>query len=520
MRVQHRPYLHVILAHVTAVAEAVQADQRTSLRGAAYQRISHDKAGDEHGVANQLADQKRTADARGIVITRVECDNDISASNGKHRPGYEAIMAAAARREIDVILVFQTSRFWRNRRERAEGIEILREAGVSIVATKGPSLDMSSAYGRMMCALVGEFDTAEAEIKGERQRLAAEEAARAGKRFTGGQRPFGYEDDHVTARPAEAEAIRWAADALLGGSTVSAVTREWNRRGLNTAQGRKPFSRQSVTAVLRNPRIAALAVLPQREDPADRPELDSPPRKRRRLLPPEIIGAGQWDAIITEQQWRALASLLGDPARKPPRGAYTLLGGLALCQCGNTVASSVNATGKHVYRCNTATRGNRPGLHCQQMAASVDAYVEKVIVERLSRDDIADLITPPATVDTAALHREAASIRANLKQSAADAMLSLIGRDEHLAASAAGRRRLEEIAAGLEASAAGSALAPFAAGRAAAQVWDGLDRARKRAVIDALTPVIIYPAGRGARVFDPETVKIPWHRDPRAESWV
>ena len=35
-------------------------------------------------------------------------------------------MAAAARGEIDVILVYQTSRLWRNRRERAEGIEILR----------------------------------------------------------------------------------------------------------------------------------------------------------------------------------------------------------------------------------------------------------------------------------------------------------------------------------------------------------------------------------------------------------
>ena len=84
-----------------------------------------DKAGDEHGVANQLADQRRVADARGFSIVRAEVDNDISALNGKHRPGYEAVMAAAARREIDVILVFQTSRFWRNRRERTEGIEIL-----------------------------------------------------------------------------------------------------------------------------------------------------------------------------------------------------------------------------------------------------------------------------------------------------------------------------------------------------------------------------------------------------------
>lgn len=265
-----------------------------------------------------------------------------------------------------------------------------------------------------------------------------------------------------------------------------------------------------MTAVLRNPRIAALAVLPQREDPNDRPELDNPPRKRRRLLPPEIIGAGQWDAIITEEQWRALASLLGDPARKPPRGAYTLLGGLALCRCGNTVASSVNATGKNVYRCNTATRRDRPGPHCQQMAVNVDVFVETHIVERLSRDDITDLIAAPATVDTAALHREGAAIRANLKQSATDAMLNRISRDEHLTASAAGRRRLEEIAADLEASVAGSALAPFAAAESARVVWDGLDTARKRAVIEALTPVIIHPAGRGARSFDPSTVVIPW----------
>jgi len=499
---------------VTELREADQANQRTHLRGGAYQRISHDKAGDEHGVVNQLADQKRLAAASGIVITRVDSDNDISASNGKHRPGYQALMAAAARREINVILVFQTSRLWRNRRERAEGIEILRRAGVSVMATKGPSLDMSTAYGRAMAGLLGEFDTMETEVKGERQRLAAEEAARAGKRFTGGQRPFGYEDDHVTARPAEAEAIRWAADVLLGGSTVSAVTREWNRRGLNTAQGRKPFSRQSVTSILRNPRIAGLAVLPQREDPDDRPELDNPPRRRKRLLPPEIIGAGQWDAIITEQQWRALAALLGDPARKPPRGAYTLGGGLFTCRCGNTVAAGTNATGKQIYRCDPATRGDRPGPHCQQMTANVDPYVEVVIKERLSRDDVAELVTPPASaaVDTAALHREAAAIRRNLEQSASDAMLDLISRAEHLAASAAGRRRLDEIGAALAESVSGSALAPFAAAESADAVWDDLDTARKRAVIEALTPVIINPAGRGARSFNPATVVMPWQR--------
>ena len=503
---------------MTALAEAIQDIQRATLRGGAYQRISHDKAGDEHGVANQLADERRVAAARGIVITRIECDNDISASTGKRRPGYEALMAAAARGEIDVILVFQTSRFWRSRRERAEGIEILRKAGVSIIATKGPSLDMSNAYGRMMAGLLGEFDTAETEIKGERQRLAAEEGARAGKRFTGGNRPFGYEPDHVTIRQAEAGAIRWAADALLGGGTVSAVAREWDARELRPPQA--PFgplperwwTRQAVTSILRNPRIAALAVLPQREDPDDRPELDDPPRTRKRLLPPEITRTGKWEEIITEETWRAVTALLDDPGRKPPRGAYTLLGGLALCRCGNKVAAGTSSAKKQIYRCDPATRGDRPGPHCQQMTAGVDAYVEVGIVTHLGTHDIADLITPSAAVDTAALHREAAAIRTNLDEMAADRALGLVTRSQMIAATGRGSARLDEITTALAASAAGSALAPFAdAGNAEeiAEVWEGLDRARKRAVIAAITPVIIHPAGRGARVFDPATVDMP-----------
>jgi site-specific DNA recombinase len=149
------------------------------------------------------------------------------------------------------------------------------------------------------------------------------------------------------------------------------------------------------------------------------------------------------------------------------------------------------------------------------MTANVDPYVEAVIVERLSRADVAELVTLPtsAAVDTAALHREAAAIRRNLEQSASDAMLDLISRAEHLAASATGRRRLDEIGAALAESVSGSALAPFAGAESANAVWDGLDTARKRAVIEALTPVIIHPAGKGVRSFNPATVVMPWQRN-------
>jgi hypothetical protein len=66
----------------------------SAARGTRRSPANAGKAGDERGVANQLADQQRVADARDFVIVRTEVDNDIFALNGKHRPGYEAVMAA------------------------------------------------------------------------------------------------------------------------------------------------------------------------------------------------------------------------------------------------------------------------------------------------------------------------------------------------------------------------------------------------------------------------------------------
>ena len=200
-------------------------------RAALYLRISRDKAGDEHGVANQRADAERLAAARGWAVTAAYCDNDVSAYSGARRGDYEAMMAAARRGEFAVIIVFQTSRLWRTRAERAAGIKILQAAGVSVVATKGPSLDMTTAYGRAMAGLLGEFDTMEVEVKSERQQLAYQAQRDAGIRHPG---PPAFMD-----APGGRAAIEWAADALLGGSTVSAVTREWARRGLRPPQA--PF---------------------------------------------------------------------------------------------------------------------------------------------------------------------------------------------------------------------------------------------------------------------------------------
>jgi site-specific DNA recombinase len=465
-------------------------------RAATYTRISHDAAGDEHGVTNQDNGAGQLCDSRGLSIVARFSDNDISASNGDYRPDYHAMMAAAARREFDAIVVFQTSRLWRNRRERADGIEILRKAAVSVIAVKGPSLDMSTAYGRGMAGLLGEFDTMETEVKSERQKFAAEAAARSGRRWTGCPRPFGYAADHLTPDPDEAKAIGDAARMLLGGSTIAAVCRDWAARGLRPPQApygplpRVPWSRNSVTTILRNPRLAGLAAY--RGDEISLPDGT----------------AAAWAPVLPLETWRAVDALLGDPKRQRVRGIRSLLGGVARCRCGNITSASISGAGSRIYRCVPATRNGRPGPHTARLAAPADEHVAAVAVAILARPDAADLVAPRARADVKALREKAAAIRRNQAQMAADAVEELVTRDELHAASARARARLAEIDAELTEAGKDSVLAPLIAAESAQAAWDGLDLARKRAVLRALMTIELLPPGRGKKAFDPGTVRM------------
>ena len=148
---------------------------------------------------------------------------------------------------------------------------------------------------------------------------------------------------------------------------------------------------------------------------------------------------------MPEETWRAVRGILEDPARKPPRGVKTLLGGLALCPCGNVVTGMPSHTGHHIYRCTPATRNRSyPGGHVARQAEPVETFIEKLVVARLSRPDAADLVAAEDSgVDVAALREEAAAIRANLEEMASDRALGKITRAQMLKATEAGTARLD-----------------------------------------------------------------------------
>jgi site-specific DNA recombinase len=229
----------------------------------------------------------------------------------------------------------------------------------------------------------------------------------------------------------------------------------------------------------------------------------------------EIVGPGQWAPLVPEETWRVVCAILGDPTRKPPRGVRTLLGGIAQRPCGNITTGQPSHNGHPIYRCSFHDRNrDYPGTHVCRKARDVEHFIVQLVIGQLSRDDAADLIEmPEGGPDVPALREEAAAIRRNLDELAADRAVGLIARAQMLAATIRATARLDQIGAELEQAAKESVLAPLVAADNITAVWEDLDLSRKRAVIKTLMTITLLSPGRGARKpFDPGTVKVCWQQ--------
>src|SRR5690606_21416548 len=112
-------------------------------RVAVYARISQDPLGLEKGVERQIKEAKDLAKQRGWHVVRVYRDNDISALRGAFRPEYAQMLEDAKSGLFDRIVAFQLSRLWRNRRERADAIELLSALRVPITLVRGADIDLT-----------------------------------------------------------------------------------------------------------------------------------------------------------------------------------------------------------------------------------------------------------------------------------------------------------------------------------------------------------------------------------------
>jgi DNA invertase Pin-like site-specific DNA recombinase len=94
----------------------------------------------------------------------------------------ETLLAAARRREIDVVLVWRLDRWGRSLVDLVVTLKELAELGVGFVSLT-EALDLTTPTGRAMAGLLSVFAAFEHEILRERIRAGIAEARLKGKRF-------------------------------------------------------------------------------------------------------------------------------------------------------------------------------------------------------------------------------------------------------------------------------------------------------------------------------------------------
>jgi site-specific DNA recombinase len=280
------------------------------MKAAIYTRISEDPNGEKLGVQRQLDDCLELAAQLGWEVVARYDDNDISAYSGKRRPGFEAMLVAMENREFGALLVWHTDRLYRSMKDLERLIGIADVAGVQIRTVNGGDLDLSNATGKMVARILGSVSRQESEHKSERQKRANVQKAAAGKWQTG-NRCFGY-DMAGNPVPEEADAIRAAVSDVLGGKSLTQISREWNLQGLKGSRG-TAWKSPRLRRVLVNPRYAGLKTHQGRE-----------------------VATGDWTPLIDVDTHRGLVAYLSTRDR-------------------NNIGSKLSFEKKHmgsmVYRC-------------------------------------------------------------------------------------------------------------------------------------------------------------------------
>lgn len=452
------------------------------MRAAVYLRQSRD-----HGLT-QLAIGRQREDCLKVCAERdwepVEyVDNDASASNGKVRKAYQQMLADIRDDRIQAVVCWDLDRLHRRPIELEEFITLADDHGLAL-ATVGGDTDLATDGGRLFARIKGAVARAEVERKGARQKRANQQSAEAGKPPV--RRAFGYSQDGMSLVAAEAKAVKEVFMMVLAGATIVRATKWLNGQGHCTTAGGE-WKRSNVRWLLLNPRYAGLRVYN------------------------EQVTEGAWPAIISDDTYRAMLSLLTDPKRKKNQGtARRWLGaGLYLCgRCSEDARSDVRVNyrgdGDRIYRC-------RASAHLSRLADPVDELVTEVITARLRKPDLAELLAVHDGDDDRELHNEAVGLRARLDSLAADYADGLLTARQVKVATERLEARLADVEARQAVRGQRNALAAVMTKKDPAQAWLDADLSVQREVVSLLVESIILMRGTPGR-FDPESVQINWRQ--------
>ena len=332
-------------------------------RAAAYVRESTEEQGQGFSPDAQRQALAKFAAENDLTIVGEYCDFHSGWRKADGRPEFQRLMADAAERRFDVVLVFHTSRFARNQVEARRYKALLRERlGIRVVSVTQPMGDDPNDPSSFLAESIHEmFDEYYSVSLSFWTRAGLAEKARQGHLV--GTIPWGYVRDPATKDvlpdPERAPLVLAMFERYATGQESDRTIAEWlNAKGVTTARGRR-FGADTVREMLLNASYCGY-VCGLRDTSREI-------RGRHEPIVPEEL----FDRVQEIRSWRARIVKGGRPSEE------YLLRKLLYCErCGARMQGTRGSRAQcRRYRCGTRRRGG----DCTQTIVQAEPLEEQIV---------------------------------------------------------------------------------------------------------------------------------------------
>jgi len=443
------------------------------------------------GVARQIEDCERLAERKGWRVVEQYVDDDVSAWSGRKRPQYVRSLEDLEAGTIDGLLVYDLDRLHRQPSELESFIELCGRLRLTNVASVSGDIDLTTADGQFQARILGAVAKKESDDKSRRIRRKHAEIAAKGKVSGGGSRPYGYEADKLTVRPAEAAVVADCAKRLLAGEPLRSIARDLNERAVPSASGGL-WSPQSLRRMLASPRVSG-----------------------QRAHHGEIVANAEWPALISVEDGAAIRALLANPERRTNKTARRyLLGGILACShCGERLVARPRAGGQRRYAC-----AKGPGFSgCGKTyinADQVEAFVMEAALHRLDSPELqrSQERRQREAPDAQRWWKEAEQAQAQLDELAAAYGQRQFSMQEWMAARKPIEQRLTAARKQLAKVSRTNVLDDYLGNSEKLRAeWDALDLSQQHALVATVVDsVVVGPGRQGYNRFDESRLTPVW----------
>ncbi|MFB4272424.1 recombinase family protein [Nonomuraea sp. GTA35] len=491
-----------------------------------YARISADIRRDEHGVQDQHRLNRETAERHGWTVVHEYTDNDKSAAKADVvRDDFEAMLRALRAGElpngtaVQGVVIVAEDRLARRPGDYERFVEAITYQDGRVFADARGTKDLYSEDTESM-GLFGAV-ISKMEVRKMQRRMRRSHRMRAEQGLpVGGTRPFGWKPDRLTLDPNEAPLVRQAILDLIAGRSLHSITNEWRRKGVRTSLGNEWLT-SSVKVTVQNARVCGWREINGElvRDSAGNPVV------------------GQWEPIVTPDQWMAVKNIfdarrghyiyrdgrVGQILASDFREPNYLLTGFLRCGRAKPDGSLCNAPLRvthhkdcvqHIYLCPTKTVGGCGGVG--RRGDMVDLFISEAVLAKLEEVQLAASAEPvewtgkaeyedaKSRLEELRVQWTAGNVTNELFFSVAPDLEKRIARlrTEAQNFTAAAQRRQAR---------SDTDITEIRRRWYLPEEQDGLPLTIKRSYIrEALLAVIIYPAGKGRRKFNPDLLEPIW----------